>query len=332
MYIARTLSQGKQWFVLRESYQSGPWISSRDIIDLGTDLDPYIVYSGRQSFYIHEDLDEKLRSLGFCLKPGEIEDVFWPYVHPKIQSHLTHTHRHRRGLSRPGAQFTPTLPSQVHTFDRRRFLFLKTGQSDLSQVDRLPSKYFQKMANQSRDELEHHFLCQEWDLKENELKKYVFSIFNLYEAFSRSQLFGGDHSLNEEDVDRAFLKSFCMLSSDPLFFMTPQPEKTLLEHLDRYLFFFFDNEFPEVRLGSRGRSRTAHHPKNFPSRATRASDEQIFRLFGLGKNAVQNLSRTELIRIYRQRALVLHPDKGGDHELFILLTTLYRTLLKGGKI
>ncbi|WP_363330992.1 J domain-containing protein [Desulfonatronospira sp.] len=40
------------------------------------------------------------------------------------------------------------------------------------------------------------------------------------------------------------------------------------------------------------------------------------------------MSRRELTRIYRRRALKMHPDKGGDHEEFIRLNEAYQTLLK----
>jgi hypothetical protein len=39
------------------------------------------------------------------------------------------------------------------------------------------------------------------------------------------------------------------------------------------------------------------------------------------------MRKRDLTRIYRQRAHELHPDKGGDTELFIRLTAAFEALL-----
>jgi curved DNA-binding protein CbpA len=43
------------------------------------------------------------------------------------------------------------------------------------------------------------------------------------------------------------------------------------------------------------------------------------------------MSRQDLIRIFRRRALELHPDKGGDPEKFVELTKAYDMLLRTKK-
>ena len=38
------------------------------------------------------------------------------------------------------------------------------------------------------------------------------------------------------------------------------------------------------------------------------------------------MSREQLTRLYRKKAMDLHPDRGGDHDLFIELTEVYESL------
>jgi curved DNA-binding protein CbpA len=40
------------------------------------------------------------------------------------------------------------------------------------------------------------------------------------------------------------------------------------------------------------------------------------------------MTREQQNRLYRKKAMKLHPDGGGDHELFIELTEIYNELLR----
>ena len=51
-------------------------------------------------------------------------------------------------------------------------------------------------------------------------------------------------------------------------------------------------------------------------------------IFGVGPAELDAMSKAELTRLYRQKAQELHPDKGGEHEEFIALTTAYNELLR----
>ena len=50
--------------------------------------------------------------------------------------------------------------------------------------------------------------------------------------------------------------------------------------------------------------------------------------FGEPQALLKKMSRKELARLYRQKALDMHPDKGGDHDKFVKLTEAYHALLK----
>jgi len=43
------------------------------------------------------------------------------------------------------------------------------------------------------------------------------------------------------------------------------------------------------------------------------------------------MSRKDFARLYRLKAMELHPDKGGDHDEFVKLTEAYHALLKTKK-
>lgn len=73
------------------------------------------------------------------------------------------------------------------------------------------------------------------------------------------------------------------------------------------------------------------HPKVRPQRKSHnLSDQQLFS-FQFFKSWVQDLSEgftaTELKKAYRQAALAIHPDHGGDAQLFIELNHHYGTLI-----
>ena len=50
-------------------------------------------------------------------------------------------------------------------------------------------------------------------------------------------------------------------------------------------------------------------------------------MLGITAEQLASMSKRDLTRIYRQKAHELHPDKGGDTELFIRLTAAYEALL-----
>jgi hypothetical protein len=54
-------------------------------------------------------------------------------------------------------------------------------------------------------------------------------------------------------------------------------------------------------------------------------------IFNETKDALKKMNRQELSRIFRRRALELHPDQGGDPEKFVKLTKAYDMLLRTKK-
>ncbi len=74
MYLARDFSKGKTSYLLRESYQDKGEIKSRDLISLGENPALFIKYPDRGSFYIDEEIEEKLMNLGIKYNNGILQD------------------------------------------------------------------------------------------------------------------------------------------------------------------------------------------------------------------------------------------------------------------
>jgi predicted 2-oxoglutarate/Fe(II)-dependent dioxygenase YbiX len=72
-------------------------------------------------------------------------------------------------------------------------------------------------------------------------------------------------------------------------------------------------------------SRRDYRPANKNSTVTL---NEAGTIFGKTKEALKEISRKDLARLYRQKAQELHPDKGGDHDKFVRLTEAYHELLR----
>jgi len=69
-----------------------------------------------------------------------------------------------------------------------------------------------------------------------------------------------------------------------------------------------------------------HRQFRWPKGKPAHSLEKIGTLFSTPYTTLKTLSRAQLNKLYRKRAMELHPDQGGDHNLFIELTEIYQQL------
>ncbi len=77
MYLARKQISGKTHYCIRESYKDGDLIKSRDLIDLGSRPDEYIIYPGGNACYFHEDVYDQLSKKGIHPKFQELPSFLW---------------------------------------------------------------------------------------------------------------------------------------------------------------------------------------------------------------------------------------------------------------
>jgi len=331
MYLARHFINNRLHYLLRESYLDGEIYRNRDLIDLGADPGKYIVYPGGSSFYIDDLVFDRLQKSGFTVDYDEVESFFLPFLDPYIRTRIDPflNRAANRGWKRMDKQTRQRILTDTHVFDRRRIHFLRFGQTDLRELDRSPS-LFKILLDKSRDELEQLMVEREQDLRPQEYKRYIFAIFDLQHYFSESCARSMPHALESDRLDDYFLKEACRLDSDKLFWQGMARDSGLVSYMIRYVIMFFDYSFPggqtwdefaSAHFGSGNRSGPIKGSR-------RMSMREVTTIFGIKQSELSAMSRSALIRLYRKKAQQMHPDKGGDHDEFIELTTAYNELLR----
>ncbi len=335
MYLASKKIKGQIHFFIRESYRQAEHFLSRDLLDLGPDPARYIIYPGGNAFYLDEVIEDRLAQLGTNPESAELEDIFWRFVHPEIRRVLEpfRSREDRRKADRRKKVHAGEAEPPAHNFDKRRVHFLKFGQPDQREIDRMPVALFRRLHNKSRDEIEHGFIDMEAELAPREYKIYTYTIFNLQQFFYESFARGHPDLLNQETVDAYFVEQVCRLNSDPLFWAGMDAGDGLHDYLVRYVLMHFDYDyapgsFLEDYLRQFINSRRDYRP-GFKNAATVLKNASS--VFGETEADLKKMSRKDLSRLYRRKAQQLHPDKGGNHDLFVSLTEAYHSLLKSRK-
>jgi hypothetical protein len=331
MYLARRYINNRLHYLLRESFLDDGIYKNRDLIDLGDDPGRFINYPGGSSFYLDDLLFDLLEKSGFSIDYDEIEPFFFPFLDPYIRSRLDpflHRTSNRR-WKRMDASTRKRIFQQTHVFDRRRIHFLRFGQTDLRELDRSPS-LFKILLDKSRDELEQLILEREQDLSPHEYTRYIYAVFDLQQYFSESYARTMPHALSRDRLDEYFVAEICRLDNDKTFWQGMKRGTGLVSYMIRYVIMYFDysfsdgqtwNDFFRAHIGSGHRTGPMKGSR-------RMSMREVTTVFGRTQTELSAMSRSALIRLYRKKALSLHPDKGGDHDAFIELTTAYNELLR----
>ncbi len=332
MYLAVKHINGKAHYFIRQSYQQGEYLLSRDLMSLGTDPGQYIVYPGGNSFYIDPSIEDQLADLGTETDQQELEDIFWRFVDPEIRSALDYFRGRqppRATVRRPKAE-AEKFAAGVHIFDKRRIHFLKFGQVDQGKVGNLPASVLRILDGKSRDEIEQKFMEMEAALPPREYKTYVYVIFNLQNFFYESYAAGAPQMLEQDRLDSHFIEQVCLLNDDRRFWAGMQAQTRLNDYLVRYVQMYFDYEFAaaswmEDYLRQFINSRRDYRP---PFKTGAALFKEASSVFGETQEILKAMDRRQLIRLYRRKAQQLHPDKGGRQDQFVKLTQAYREMLK----
>jgi len=335
LYLASKKISGQIHYLIRESYPQEDFFLSRDLIDLGTDPASHIIYPGGNAFYINEKIEDRLIELGAGNSLDELEDIFWRFVHPEIRRVLepfrSREDRHRASRNQKAPVAENVAP--LHIFDKRRAHYLKFGQTDQRNIGRVPLKVFRALYNKSRDEIEHGLMDMEDALSPREYKSYTYTIFDLQQYFYESFANSNPQMLNQSKVDEHFIEQVCRLNQDPLFWAGMDATERLHDYLVRYVLMHFDYDyapasFMEDYLREFINSRRDYRP---PPENAEVSLKEARTLLGISRSQLNNMSRRELVRLYRRKAQEWHPDKGGDHDKFVSLTEAYHALIKTKK-
>ncbi|MFZ0242113.1 MAG: hypothetical protein WAL90_10745 [Desulfobacterales bacterium] len=328
MYLARKYIRGRLHYYIRESYRDDDGLRSRELFDLGIDPTCFIIYPGGNAYYIDEVVEDSLAACGSPPTGDQLDDIFWVFIDPEIRIKLEPFRRREMRGRKARHTVADAPPDTRHIFDRRRLVFLKTGQKNLSHIDSVPEKMFGVLASKSRDELEQQFIDMERSLQERELKTYVYAAFNLQDFFTESFAKSVPDFLDQAKVDDHFVEEICKLNADRQFWAGVEPFSGLNEYLIRYAIMFFDFEyeprsFMDDYIRSFANGRRAYRP---PVPQPTVSMAAACRIFGESQEALLKMSRRELARLYRRRARALHPDQGGHAPQFIKLTEAYKSL------
>ena len=333
MYLARTQTTGAVHYLIRESYRDGDVLRSRDLFDLGSDPSRYIVYPGGNSFYIREEVMDALTASGCEVENADLDDIFWRFLKPRIRRALESFRDRELNYRQSVGSKRRQKGGPYHFFDRRRLYYLKTGRAQPRGALRLPNRFFSRLDDKSRDEIEQLFMEMERQLHIREVKAYAYSIFDVQSFFKESFARTIPELLDQSEVDQYFIKGLCRLNDDPVFWSGMHPHDRLRDYLVRYVIMFFDYDFePQDFMADYLRhfirSRRGYRPPSSGG-GDRLSLEKAGSIFGVDKAKLRQMSRTELTRLFRRKAMKLHPDKGGGHEAFVKLIGAYRSLMRG---
>jgi hypothetical protein len=333
MYLAVKRIKGRPRYLICESYRSRDEWRSRELMDLGEDPTRFIEYPGGRTYYIREEVEEKLISANVKATSNELEDIFWPFLRPDVRHAQEHFRNRSLYKSKPrmrmGTDEEKRLDEQIHEFDRRRLQFLRTGAIDLSRIRTVPMRYFRKLADKSREEIEQYFRDEEFILSERELKRYLYASFDLQRFFATLDARSYPEFLDQARVDQVFLDSVCQMQKDRRYWRRTPPREGLSEHLVRYVIMFYDNEFGSDSFLSDfihsfiGSHRRHVQPKPRPT----LDDSEARQFFGKSKEELLALDKRSLAKLYKHQAMQHHPDHGGDHEKFIRLTAVYKAVI-----
>lgn len=253
-------------------------------------------------------------------------DFFPQAVQKKLNTFKDRTAQYKGPLSIEEKQ---AIQTQVHIFDRRRLYYLRYGAVDQSRLSKLHEKCCRPLLGQSRDEREHYFMEEERALEPGSYFQYVFAIFNLQQKFNQSFAPWLPEALAMDEIADQLTEVICSLQKDRTFWQAQEGGDSLHRYLTRYLWMFFDfsPHRPSFQSDFARAFMDNHRRFKWPENKVVVPPEKIEEIFGLSHSHLTSLNKEELTRVYRKKAMQLHPDKGGDAQQFIILTEIYTTLL-----
>ncbi len=332
MYLARRRVKGEIHYILRMTCVEEGRLTFCDLLELGRNPSKYIVYPGGNSFCLDEMIENVLAKKGVTPDPDLLEDAFWPFVKPSVKVAADYfRQRSKKGKKkgRLSARDKEKIMKSVHPFDKRRAHYLKFGNMEQGPLERMPPVIFRNLVDRSRDEIEQSFMQQEEVLNGDELKTYVYTIFNLQQFFNSIMSVKMPQAMDQDKVDKHFLEEICRINKALFNKFSDYSKNSVHEHLIRYVIMFFDNMYAGSTLLDEYAKDFIYRHRFFQSfqPEKRVGLKEAARVFGVEKQKLKNMDRKALTRLYRRLAHEYHPDKGGDEEKFIELNRVYEGLM-----
>ncbi len=332
MYLAKLPDGRGTNYQIRESYQTEEdSFAYRIVYNLGNNPRQFIEIFEDHIVLFNSDLIEAVSADS----PGDgesvLEQLLWDFLPTETRRRLAMFQNRKNLRTDPlSIKDRDEITHQIHLFDRRRLYYLRYGAVDQSRLSRLHEKCCRPLLGQSRDEREYYFSAEETALEPGKYLQYVYAIFNLQKYFFQSYAPWLPESLAMDEIGEHLQKEICRLNQDRRFWQAQATSKFLHHHLTRYLIMFYDYT-PAHRSFFKEYAKTfmdGHRTFRWPERKPGMSPEEINEIFATTYDRLKKMTREQLNRLYRKKAMQLHPDQGGDHDLFIKLTEMYHELLR----
>lgn len=316
MYIAVTGSGPGRRYELRRTVKGTHGLAAERLLDLGKNP-AGLVHFERAGIIYAPEVQEGLA--GFDVDLDALDQAFSIFAPQGFTPSPSRKAWKRTVLTGAEKDAIRAVPA----FDRRRVAYLRSGEVNLSRIDEVNPRLFRRLPHQCRDEREHMFRRMEAELPRREIRRYIYAVFNLQRHFMDRAARNMPESLDPARLDEAFLHEFCLLWEDRIF----DPHGEARESLRRYTCMHFDFGFaPDDDFG-----RIFHEFMNDFRRLRKArpapSPDMVRELFGLDMADIRRMPRKKFARLFRQKAMSAHPDKGGDHEHFVRLLDAYRRIV-----
>lgn len=316
MYIALIRRGPNRRYELRRTVSGPDGLIAETLLDLGAHPERLVRFERFGIMYEPELLDGLA---AFNLDMEALDRAFSLFAPHGYSSPESRKPWIRTKILRTEEDAIRALPA----FDRRRMAYLRSGEVNLSRIDEVNPRLFRRLPHQCRDEREQMFRRMEIDLPKEKYRSYIHAVFNLQRRFTDRTARHIPESLDPERLDEAFLHEFCLLQEDKSF----DPRGEARESLHRYVWMYFDFDFaptdPFQRIFEDFMNDFRQHRKTRPA----PSPDQINELFGLTMAEIRRMSRREFARVFREKAMSAHPDKGGDHEHFVRLLDAYKQIV-----
>lgn len=306
-------------FELRRTVPIAGGLGFETLADLGADPGR-VVHFGRFGISYDEGLLERLDRGD--LDMDALDEAFAPFAPSGVMA--------RAARGRAWKRTVPTRAQEdailaLHPFDRRRMAYLRSGEVNLSRVDEVSPKLFLRLLGKSRDELEQLFLRMERFLPGDEARHYVHAVLNLQRHFADLTARTMPEALDPGQMDEAFMREFCRLHDDAAFgFGLPDGVHA---YLRRYACMHFDFDFAAAGGFERVFQNFMNDFRRHRPHPKPVAPELVHELFGLGMSEIRSMTRREFARVFRKKAMSMHPDKGGDHDAFVELLETYKRIV-----
>lgn len=334
LYLARALYGARPRYFFRQTCrdEESGLLSSRQIFDLGDNPSRFIVPLGGHGYCVDDRVIDAIRPF-VAGDAGEMaEELLWPFVGKDVRDKLEpfRSRGRQTKISPLSVEERAAIAGEIHEFDRRRLHYLWYGSIDQSGLHRMPDKLCRRLLGKSRDEKEQFFISREQVFHADEVKQYLYAVFNLQRHFSESFARIMPQGLSEEKLDACFVDALCCLNRDPELWQGMAVPDGLQPYLIRYLILFFDYDFGASQALNDYIRRFINSHRTFgaPPKSPTVSMDAAGAIFGETKEKLAGLSKKELTKLYRRKAKELHPDIGGKHDEFVRLTEAFEELLR----